>query len=307
MAIERSTLALDFQALRTLRVVFDQASFSRAAEMLGVNQSSVSYTMERLRAAFQDPLFVRQGGSILPTQRCIEIVERAGRLLDEFEALVASPRFDPALARDRITLSCNHYEQCVIFPRLVPRLRQAAPGLVVEVMPATYQGVEQLRRGRTDLLIGPYEVADEGFHLRRLLTDHYVCVMDRSNALAGRTLDMATYLGASHAVVTYGGTWQSPYVVELERRSLVLNRRFSVPSPSDLLHVLPGTDLISTIPARMARHLGPALCVSPCPVPANFHIGLVWTSRTQHSAAHRWVRQMIVDACRAEGEAAGVA
>jgi len=298
VAIDRTTLSIDFAALRTLRVVFDQASFSKAAEQLGLNQSTVSYTMDRLREAFQDPLFVRQGSGIAPTDRCIEIVERTGRLLDDYEALVAPPKFDPTTAKDTITLSCNYYEQCVIFPSLVPKLRLISPNLIVEVTPATHQGMEHLRRGRTDLLIGPYEVDNDSFYLCPLLTDHYVCVMDRKNPLASKALTIETYLNASHAVVTYGGTWQSPYLVELDRRSLVLNHKFSVPSLSDLVNVLPGTDLISTIPNHMAMHLGPDLCITPCPILAKFQLGLVWTSRTQHSAAHRWLRQMIIDACK---------
>ena len=47
VAKDSDSLFIDFAALRTMRVVFDQTSFSKAAELLGVNQSTISYTIDR--------------------------------------------------------------------------------------------------------------------------------------------------------------------------------------------------------------------------------------------------------------------
>ena len=306
MAKQWDTLSVDFAAIRTLRMVFDLASFSRAAEVLGVNQSTISYSMDRLREAFHDPLFVRQGSGIAPTHRCVEIVERAGRLLDEFEALVAPLAFDPAEVSDTVAISCNYYEQHVIFPLIVKQLRRLAPNLTVEVTMAAYQGMAYLKRGEADLLIGPNQVDNENFYYRHLLDDYYVCVMDKGHPLAGARLSLDDYLGANHAVVTYGGDWRSPYLIELERRSLVLKRRFAVPSLSDLANILPGTDLISTVPSRMSDHFAKSIRVATCPIPAPFKIGLTWTSRTHHSALHRWIRQLIAEVCGRMPKLAGM-
>ena len=53
-------LAMDFAALRTLRLLYENRSFTETAEVLGINQSAVSYTIETLRRAFSDPMFYRQ-------------------------------------------------------------------------------------------------------------------------------------------------------------------------------------------------------------------------------------------------------
>ena len=79
--------SVDFAALRVLRMVHAHGSFTRAAEALGSTQSAVSYTIDRLRRAFDDPLFVRQGTGTVPTERCLEIVAEAGRLLLSLEAV----------------------------------------------------------------------------------------------------------------------------------------------------------------------------------------------------------------------------
>ncbi len=63
-------LATDFRALDVLIRVYRFGSFTRAAEDLEMNQSVVSYTIDKLRAVFDDPLFVREARRLIATQRC---------------------------------------------------------------------------------------------------------------------------------------------------------------------------------------------------------------------------------------------
>jgi DNA-binding transcriptional LysR family regulator len=291
------TLSIDFAALHMLRLVYNLRSFSKAAEVLEVNQSTVSYTISRLRETFHDPLFVRQGSGIVPTQRCPEIVRRVGQMLDEFEGLVAPSQFVPSQASGTVAISCNYYERHLILPPFIRELRKLAPNVVTEVKTAAAQGLALLKQGEADLLIGPAQVLEGNLYHRPLMEEYYVCLMDDQHPLAGATLTLDDYLQASHAIVTYGSNWRSPYLLELERRSLTLNRALSVPSLSDLPNVLPGSDLISTVPSRFSATFGRSIHVTSCPVQARFKIGLTWTHRTHHSAFHGWVRQLIAAIC----------
>lgn len=290
-------LAVDFAALRVLRLVYDYGSFSRTADALGVTQSSVSYTVDRLRRAFDDPLFVRQGAGIVATDRCEEIVRAAARLVDEFTALSAPRAFDPAHAEATVTLSCNYYERATLLPLLVRRLRMAAPGLKLGVISSTVRGREQLSRGESDLLIGPVQISEAGFYGRRLLSDHYVCIMSADNPLADIPLTKAAFAAAPQVVVTYGGNWRSRYLVEMEAAGLTPNMVLEMPSPATLAAFLPGTDLIATVPSRTAQVLvagqAAGLRIVSCPLPAPFGIDLYWTARTHHAPMHRWLRGQI--------------
>ncbi|WFU80631.1 LysR family transcriptional regulator [Bradyrhizobium sp. CIAT3101] len=293
MAKDWDPLAIDFAAIRTLRLVSELGSFSKAAEVLGTNQSTISYTMDRLRAAFHDKLFVRQHGGIAPTPRCVEIVECASRLLEGFEGLMRPTDFDPASASGQITIACNYYERSIILPRTIAEIRRRAPRLLLEIKTARAKGMAYLKRGEADLLIGPYEVQEENFYHRHLLDDHYVCVMHKGHLFAGRKLRVDDYVKTNHAVVTYGGTWRSGYLRRLDERGLSLNQVVTVPSISDLTHILPGTDLVSTVPSRIGSNIAKSVVATPCPFPEPFQIGMTWTSRTHHSAAHQWLRQLM--------------
>ena len=297
-------LAVDFAALRVLRLVHDYGSFSRTAEELGVNQSSVSYTIDRLRRAFGDPLFVRQGAGIVATDRCDEIVREAARMVDAFVALSTPRAFDPARAEATMILSCNYYERATLVPALLRRLRSVAPGLKLGVITSTVRGREQLSRGESDMLVGPVRINDAGFFSRRMLSDHYVCVMAQDNPLADAPLDVEGFAAAPQAVVTYGGNWRSSYLVEMEAAGLAPNMVLELPSPATLREILPGTDLIATVPLRTARSFGAGLRIVPCPFPAPFEIDLYWTARTHHSPMHRWMRGLMAQiATEMEGDA----
>ena len=297
-------LAVDFAALRVLRLVHDYGSFSRTAEELGVNQSSVSYTIDRLRRAFGDPLFVRQGAGIVATDRCDEIVREAARMVDAFVALSTPRAFDPARAEATMILSCNYYERATLVPALLRRLRSVAPGLKLGVITSTVRGREQLSRGESDMLVGPVRINDAGFFSRRMLSDHYVCVMAQDNPLGDAPLDVEGFAAAPQAVVTYGGNWRSSYLVEMEAAGLAPNMVLELPSPATLREILPGTDLIATVPLRTARSFGAGLRIVACPFPAPFEIDLYWTARTHHSPMHRWMRGLMAQiATEMEGDA----
>lgn len=288
--------SLDFAALRCLRMVHEHGSFSRAAESLGMGQSSVSYTIARLREVFGDPLFVRQGGGIVATQRCVEIVEQTGRMVDEFEALAAPRAFDPGTAKLSIGVSCNFYERVTILPELIRVLRSEAPGIRLNIIPSQVRGREQLMRGESDMLIGPIRIEEVGYYRRTLFSDDYVCIMDRGNALAKAPLGLEDYVAAPQVVVNYGGTFRSRFLVELERMGRALNTVIELPSPANLPDILMKTDMIATVPRRTAAVFASDVAVVECPVKAEISIDLQWTPRTHVSAAHVWLRRQIAAA-----------
>jgi len=288
--------ALDFAALRTLRLVFAHGSFSRAAETLGVTQSTISYTMSRLREVFSDPLFVRQGAGMVPTDRCNEIVAQAGELIDRFETLTAQRQFDPAEASVEIGLSCNFYERVTILPHVTRILRREAPGIKLKVISSSAQGKQQLLRSESDLLIGPIRIEDSGYYRRSLLREEYTCVMDPSNPLAQTPLTIERFVKAPQVVVNYGGSFRSRFLVVMEASGHVPNTVMEVPSPANLPDILVQTDMIATVPSRIAQMFGDAVVSVPCPFPAELTIDLYWTARTHVSAPHMWLRSKIAEA-----------
>ena len=291
-------LSVDFRSLDVLARVYRLGSFTRAAEELEVTQSVVSYTIEKLRGVFGDPLFVREGRQLLPTPRCEEVVTEGGDLLARFTRLAAPQQFDPASSADTITIACNFYERALIIPRLVRSIRAAAPRIKVEIVDAGYLGHDKLLRTEADMLVGPFVQLGAAFYSRTLYEDPYVCLMDPSHPMAGKALELNDYLALEHIYITYGGRWKSRYMQYLEQRGHALSIAIKTPSPAGIHNLIAGTQLVATIPERLSQELGEGLHVTRCPIAAPVAIQMVWTARTQESEMHKWVRGQVVQSIK---------
>ena len=289
---------IDLGSLSTFLTVYRLRSFSRAADRLNQNQSRVSYAVAKLRRAFRDPLFVKHAGGITPTDKCHHLASLARQVLDGAESLVQSEPFEPVAWDAEVTLSCNQYQRELILPPLIELLRARAPRVRLRVITATNRGEAQLQDGDTDLLICPTLARGQGLYRRKLLDERYMCVVCAESSWAGRDPTLEEFAAARHAIVNYGDGWQSGYMRELDERGIVLDQAFVVPSPVDLDAILPGTELVSTIPGRQAKRMGAELAWVDCPVPAPFQINLYWTARIHHSPPFRWLRERIAGIAR---------
>lgn len=289
---------LDFAALETLRLVHELGSFTAAAETLDVNQSAVSYTIAKLRRHFHDPLFVREGGRQVPTDRCEHILGQVVEILDMLDDIAQPEAFDPKLSDQKVTIACNYYERILMIPKIVSALRRQAPRLSVEVINALGDGHLRLLRREADVLVGPFGRTESGFHSRRLYTEEYACFMDPEHPLAGKTLDVESYLALKHVYINYGGSWKSAYVHELEAAGHTLSPTITVPSPAGLGTLLANSDLVATMPRRLGQTMSGRLVLGESPFRGSFDLSVVWTARTNASAMHRWLRQVILETCR---------
>lgn len=286
-------LGTDFAALRTLHLVHELRSFTKTAQRLNVNQSAISYTIDKLRTTFSDPLFIRQSGTVVATVRCDEIVQSTQRILLEFESLLEADEFDPAFANSKYNISSNYYERQVLMPSVISHVRKAAPNISIDLLAATTIGVGQIKSGEADLLLGPFKPDENDLYCKTLFTEKYVCVMDPKNELANSKLSMEAYVNANHIVIDYGGAWRSPYVVQIEKMGIELNKVLSVPSPAGVHNMVRRTDLIATVPQRVALEFGKGVKICQMPIDVKFELNMVWSTRTHKSSLHRWMRSVV--------------
>ncbi len=299
----QAILKIDFHALNVLTRVHRLGSVSAAAETLGLSQSTVSFTLTRLREHFDDMLFTRQGAALVPTLRCDDIVRFARTVLTQLDELASGSAFDPAEDADKhhFRVSCNFYERHVMVPALVRRLYEAAPDAQLSVIHSGLHGLEQLTERDCDLLISPIADAAETLYRRRLLDDPFVCFMDRNSPL-GRgtgTIPLAEYAAARHVAVIYEGGWTPYFVTILRSMGHDIVPRLSVPSYSAVDRIIAGTELLLTAPSRLASMFPANFTMRPAPFDVALQLYMYWTARTHESPPHRWLRGLAVAALAA--------
>ena len=102
--------------LRILATIYDTGSISRTAELFELNQSTVSHTLDTLRTAIGDPLFVKDGRGIAPTEKVVSIMPRVLEILAAIEGLAAVEEYDPAQ-------DMQPFRVAIPTPALLPEMR----------------------------------------------------------------------------------------------------------------------------------------------------------------------------------------
>jgi DNA-binding transcriptional LysR family regulator len=83
---------IDLHLIRVLHTVLVERSVSRAAVRLGMSQPAVSTALRRLRELAGDPLLVRSGAAMQPTDAALRMVEPAAAILRAAEGLFRGPQ-----------------------------------------------------------------------------------------------------------------------------------------------------------------------------------------------------------------------
>ena len=299
MAATPALSDVDLNLLTSLDALLREASVTRAAARLGVTQSAMSRALGRLRALFDDPLLVRQGDEMLPTTLSIQLKAQVRQALESVEALLASrTAFVPETSDSRFVVLASDYAQAVVLPRLVEHLRVVAPSITM-VVRAVRDPEGALLEREAALMIGPARQSSDGLHRRRLFTDRLVCVARRAHPLMDAAFTLHGYLGARHILVSprgFPGSIVGDHLrAEGHERQVVLE----VPHFLSALQLVSSSDLLLTVPERLAREAAPTfdLAVAPLPFPTPpIDFVLLWHSRHQEDQAHAWLRAQIVAA-----------
>lgn len=293
-----------------LLVLFDRLlrtrSVSQAAEQLGLSQPAASNALARLRRQFDDPLFVRTPAGMIPTARAQLLagpLQQALALLDG--AITAPPVFVPQASQRRFALGMTDIGEIYFLPSLMKRLAEAAPGASVTTMRLASEALrEGLESGRVDLAIGLLPQLQGGFHQRRLFSQRYVCLFRRGHALDRPRLSAAEFAAAEHVSIVAEGTGHGRVDESLARAGVRRRVRLTVPHFVAVGHILRGTDLVATVPQKLAEALcepfGLAWTALPVRLPP-FDVGVFWHARVHKDTANQWLRGLITSSFAQRG------
>lgn len=288
---------LDTRSLEVFLTVLQENSVSRAAVALGMSQSAVSHTLERLRRTLGDPLFVKSGRGIAPTRYALHTGPHVRQILDELRSLPAGPPFHPATAEFTFTVAANDYQRDLLLPPLMKRLMVQAPGIRLQVIPSGIPGPDLLREDICDLIITPHAPDTGDIIQKGLLRDRMVIFYDPAARTAPATL--ADYLKARHVDVLFGTGERTGLENALQARGLKRNTVVTVSNFSGLPGFLRGTDLVASAPSRMRHQLLRGFATAPLPFDyREVHLLMIWHQRYQTDAGHRWLRNELATVAR---------
>jgi DNA-binding transcriptional LysR family regulator len=285
-------LGLDGRSLRTFLTVLEEVSVSKAATRLGVSQSAVSHTLDRLRLIFDDPLFIRDGRGIRPTTIARSLREPVETILDNLKSLTDKKQFDPFAEPVEFTIAANDFQRGFIFPSLIRELYTEGINHRFHFVSSGIPSVNLTLASRCQLLITPAPPQGKDIIQEPLFQSEAVCFYDSKSRTPPTTWDQ--FVESKYVEVKFSGTESSLMAISSIDISLLNNPTVTVPNFSALPEFIKETDLITTQLVLMAQ--GPLKGLDHAPLPSKTEpvtVYMAWHRRYHDDPAHQWLRQRI--------------
>jgi len=280
--------------------VLTERSVSRAAIRLGMHQPAVSASLKRLRDFAGDPLLVRSGSGMVPTETGLRMLEPSASILRAAEMLFSDARgFEAANSRTTFRVAASDYLDPLFLPLLVARIKAQAPLAEIEIHPlsAASDYRTQLAQGDIDVVIGNWSSPPQDLHMGRLFGDEVVCLVSKKHPAVRRGWDQASWLEAEH--IAPGATHPGAKgVIDDHLTALGLQRHIVARCPyfGQIPDMVASTLLVLTTGRQYCERFVDSLPVKilPCPVvfPRMMYYQL-WHARTHTSASGRWLRDRV--------------
>ncbi|GAB3105160.1 LysR family transcriptional regulator [Cupriavidus yeoncheonensis] len=296
---------VDSYLIRVLHVLLTERSVSRTAMLLGQSQPAISVALRRLRTLTGDPLLVRNGNRMVPTEHGMSLLEPARQALQGIgRILEPMTSFDPLHSTRSFRIGSPDYLDVFFVPAITERFQAQAPGATLEIRHLLSDvGYEQaLASGDLDLVIGNWHTPPGSLHLQSLCTDELVCLVREAHPIAEGKLTAAAYACASHlAVATRNVAGHGTIDVELSRAGLTRKVTTQIPYFCMAPYVLVRTNLVFTTTRAFASHYANLLPLrmEPLPVPVReLHYYQLWHERAHRDLGSRWLRGIVSSVAR---------
>jgi DNA-binding transcriptional LysR family regulator len=220
-----------------------------------------------------------------------ELESIMGRLV----AMVQGEEFYPARSQERFRVAMTDHGSTILLPALLERVRKAAPHARLEISAWRTQAYEDVVAGRIDLALSA-EAVPPTLESELIFNLDFVCLVGSAQPVRTRRFTLRQYLQLPHAVVETLDGQQT--MVDRPLAQLGVKRRVALRLPFFLpaIFAIAKTDLVLTVPRRLAKITGPLAglrVVEPPREIKDFPYFMTWHSRLAKEPAHQWFREQL--------------
>jgi len=289
----------DLELLLVFDEIYKTRNVTRAADNLGLPQSTVSLGLARLREHFDDRLFSRTAKGMEPTPRAENAIEDVRRAIQAVQhALADQPVFDPAGSTREFRICMTDISEIVLVPRLLNYLREHGPGIRVDISKISPDSPLELADGRVDLAVGFMPHLEAGFYQQVLFDQHFVCLVSNRHSRIQDKLSLEALRREDHVQVRSSGTGHAIVDKTLAREGIERRVVLQLPSFLGVARIVAQTELLAIVPYRYGASMAGSEDIRMLPVPVelpSFQVKQHWHERYHADASNRWLRQAIAD------------
>lgn len=299
---------LDLNLLRVLCAVYRLGSVTEAARQLALSQPATSNALARLRAFFDDDLFVRSPRGLNPTRKAARIVPAVIAQLHGLESTVMSTEgFVAASSTIHWRLSMSDLGEMMFLPLLAQAFRAGSPhSQLSNVSVAASQVSAALDAHDIDLAIGILSPGHNSIASELLFQERFVAITAgtwqpagaRTGAsaqvnacLSARQLARVSLAVASPAATFHGSVDLMLNKLKLSERIVLRARHYAA-----LADLVTRSDLVAIVPLMYANSLAPRYAVRIWELPDHgprYDVSMLWHQSATHDLAHSWLRALV--------------
>ena len=298
--------ALDLNLLRVFEAVYQERHLARAAATLARTPSAVSHALRRLRGHLGDPLFVRQGATMVATPACLR---DAPAMLDQLarlrQVIQQWGQFEPKLTRQTFRIGMPEAIEMIFLPSLQASLLPKAPNASLSsVAFDRTQLVPLLASGRLDIAIDVAMPMRDPVRHQPLLESAFSIIARKKHPLR-RAPTLPQYLGASHVTVSSRAEGMVMEDAALLRLGLQRPATLRCQTYVSAFAIVASSDHLLTAPELMSREVPGANSLQRWRMPFQFpkmHLHLYWHAHNETDPANQWLRSVVLGVVKDRGQ-----
>ena len=295
----------DLNLLKTFQALFAEGSVTKAAERLGVTQPAASASLRRLREVFGDPLFVRTGQRLEPTQVALDLRSQVEQTLAGVAGMLElGSVFDPARLDRTFWLSGSDFFSQLLLPKLLERLRLEAPSVKIVFVDQVFgTTLGELENGKVDLAFWPRVDMPKWVSMQYLFTTQFQHIarighnrLVSAGIKDGDPIPVDLVCDLAHVHFSPDGRTLDDMDQVLAKMGRRRKIHATVPTFSAVIDVVNESDLIGTLPFHTIDALGGQRNFTRHPLAVErpeIPLMMYWHRRAENSLGHRWLRGLV--------------
>jgi DNA-binding transcriptional LysR family regulator len=297
MAIRKANL----NQLRILSVLLREPNLSRASEILGLSQPTLSSALKQLREDFNDPLLVRVGNQMEITARARSLVQPLDEIFQSVDMLWDADLNKPEDVKRHFIVGCSDYGTAMFAGPIYNRLIETAPGITVQFVDVAESKRLINRENELDFYMMPDTICNspvfQEYKYIPLCDDEMVYYVHQDHRLAGSS-DISEEAFQGEDFIMYGlgeerfsqTTRRALSVMNMNRRSPLQIQQFAL-----LPMLAEETGAVVVLPRRLAEKLKTKFhghIIGPIQPEIPFAFCLMWEAVHQSDKAHEMMREI---------------
>ena len=292
---------INLNLLVFFEALYQEENLTAAAERINVSQPAMSNALSRLRAVFNDQLFVRSGYHMVPTPRAQRLAPSVLEALARVrEGLVDNAEFDPTIPRTFVIGGVDHVD-LVAIPELVRRNSGLLSTVHFHSVTINEGGYEEgLRTNHVDLILDVAPPVSPELHIEPIMRRRLVATAREGHPLEGKKLVSEDLLELQYAMLTPRETTSMAAVeTYLKENNCAENIAVRVCNIRSLFDVIRNTDLVGFFPEESTSGDPNGLIPLDIDYPpmAVTHF-MVWHQFQTDDPGHRWLREQVASIYR---------